>query len=46
MDTSASHKKMVHDKYAEIAAASERKCCCVDKDPDYSLLHLDYRIPD
>jgi ubiquinone/menaquinone biosynthesis C-methylase UbiE len=36
-------KKIVRDKYAEIAVASNRKsCCCGDKEPDYSMLNLDY----
>jgi len=37
-------KQIVRDKYAEIAVASDRKkCgCCGDKEPDYSVLSLDY----
>jgi len=37
-------KKIVKDKYAEIAVASEKKSCrcCGDKEPDYSVLSLDY----
>jgi arsenite methyltransferase len=36
-------KKIVRDKYAEIAVASDRKrCCCSNKEPDYSMMNLDY----
>jgi len=36
-------KAIVRDKYAEIAVESNRKkCCCGDKEPDYSTLNLDY----
>ena len=36
-------KKIVKDKYAEIAIASDlKRCCCGDKEPDYSMLNLDY----
>lgn len=37
-------KQIVKDKYADIALATEKKscCCCGDKDPDYSLMSLDY----
>lgn len=37
-------KKIVRDKYAEIAVASDRKrCCCGEKEPDYAMLNLDYQ---
>ena len=38
-------KQIVKDKYAEIAVASEKKSCgcCGDKEPDYSVLSLDYK---
>jgi arsenite methyltransferase len=39
-------KQIVRDKYAEIAIDSDRKkCgCCGDKEPDYSVLSLDYTV--
>ncbi len=43
MDTSESLKKIVRDKYSEIAVASDKKCCCGDKEPDYTVLSMDYR---
>jgi SAM-dependent methyltransferase len=36
-------KAIVREKYADIALESNRKkCCCGDKEPDYSMLNLDY----
>lgn len=36
-------KAIVREKYADIAVESNRKkCCCGDKEPDYSMLNLDY----
>ena len=37
-------KQIVKDKYAEIAVASDKKSCgcCGDKEPDYSVLSLNY----
>lgn len=37
-------KQIVKDKYAGIAMATEKKSCgcCGDKEPDFSLLNLDY----
>lgn len=45
MKNAESLKQIVKDKYAEIAIASDRKkCgCCGDKEPDYSVLSLDYK---
>ena len=44
MRDSESLKQIVKEKYAEIALASQKKSCgcCGDKDPDYSVLSLDY----
>jgi arsenite methyltransferase len=43
MKDSEKLKTIVRDKYADIAVASNRKkCCCGDKEPDYSMLNLDY----
>jgi ubiquinone/menaquinone biosynthesis C-methylase UbiE len=38
-------KQIVKDKYAAIAVASAKKTCgcCGDKEPDYSVLSLDYK---
>jgi ubiquinone/menaquinone biosynthesis C-methylase UbiE len=47
MKESDALKKIVRDKYAEIAVASDRKnCCCGDKEPDYTMLNLDYNSLD
>jgi len=37
-------KQIVKDKYAGIALATEKKrcSCCGDKEPDYSMINLDY----
>ena len=45
MKDSDSLKRIVKDKYAEIAVASTKKgCgCCGDKELDYSVLSLDYK---
>lgn len=43
MKESEELKAIVREKYAEIAVESNRKkCCCGDKEPDYSMLNLDY----
>ena len=43
MNDSERLKEIVRDKYAGIAVESNRKrCCCSDKEPDYSMLNLDY----
>jgi SAM-dependent methyltransferase len=43
MNDSEKLKAIVRDKYADIAVESNRKkCCCGDKEPDYSMLNLDY----
>jgi SAM-dependent methyltransferase len=45
MKDSETLKKIVKEKYAEIAMASTKKSCgcCGDKEPDYSVLSLDYK---
>jgi ubiquinone/menaquinone biosynthesis C-methylase UbiE len=44
MRDSESLKQIVKEKYAEIAVASQKRSCgcCGDKEPDYSVLSLDY----
>jgi arsenite methyltransferase len=44
MKDSETLKQIVRDKYAEIAVASKKEscCCCGDKEPDYSMMNLDY----
>jgi ubiquinone/menaquinone biosynthesis C-methylase UbiE len=43
MKDSEKLKAIVREKYADIAVESNRnKCCCGDKEPDYSMLNLDY----
>jgi arsenite methyltransferase len=44
MKDTDSLKKIVRDKYAEIAIAADRKSCgcCSEKVPEYSMLNLDY----
>jgi len=36
-------KQIVKDKYADIALATDKNCCCCgDKEVDYSMMNLDY----
>lgn len=44
--SSNTHKQFVKDSYAKIALASDKKCCCGAKEPDYSIFHLDYASQD
>ncbi len=39
-------KQIVRNKYSEIAVASDKKCCCGDKEPDYTVFNLDYKSQD